>query len=341
MKSLSMLVLFMGALVVNAPSVRAAYVKGQNWADRVIEHTSRIQRFGQPGCAGGQFMDPNTHWWILGPPDCDVDGDGDAWTPDETGEGILDRDSATGWKGGGALNKDQEFVVTFDLGLEDYEDANDLVVCLHSGYKAKAFIWASVDGNDYTQVGEIAGRDGGLPGIPGYLVDVYLDFGGHFENAVHYVKVHREANGPDTGMFFDAIGSAVVMEPNSYDCEPDSCEQIHGYGWNLKSDLVPDCRIDEQDYEAFNGYFGLCNDPEDPTCGATDFEALGYRPSCCHGMWQSGLGLPADLNHDCHVDCYDLYILANEWLKYEESGICHCCGSTEADGDASATDSSF
>ncbi len=317
MKSRKILVLFAVLIAVNQTNLRAAYVRGQNWADRVIEHTARIQRFGKPGCSGGQFMDPNTHWWILGPPDCDVNNDGYAWTPDGTGEGIIDRDSVAGWKGAGDLNKDQELVVVFDIGLEDYEEIDDLVIRLYSGYKAKASVWASVDGNDFTQIGEIIGRDDGLPGIPGWLCDVTFDFSNRFDQPVQYLKVHRESNAPDTGMFFDAIGSAVVMEPSS-------CEQVHDYGWRLDSDLFPDCRTNFYDYALFAEDCAQCNDPEDPMCGATDFDALGYRPSCCHGMWQSGLGLVADLDHDCYVNCNDLYVLATQWLQENELGIYPC-----------------
>jgi len=335
MKSRTARMLFVGVCILglNQASLRAAYVEGQNWADRVVEHTSRIQRFGQPGCAGGQFMDPNNRWWILGPPDCDVDGDGNAWSVQETEGVAVDRDAVAGWKGGGALNQDQELVVAFDVGLEDYLDSTDLVIRLYSGYQASASVWASVDGNDFTQLGAIVGKDDGLPGIPGKLVDVYFDFGGRFDDVIRYVKLHRNANGPDTGMFFDAIGSALVVVPEACDCEPNSCAQIHDYGWNLSSDLVADCCIDEQDYEVFHSYFGLCNDPEDPNCGATDFDALGYRPSCCHGMWQSGLGLPADFNHDCRVDFYDLQIMVDQWPGYKESRTCHGCEPSEASND--------
>ncbi|MBN2317312.1 MAG: hypothetical protein JXM79_25540 [Sedimentisphaerales bacterium] len=320
MKWLKMFIVLIGISFATQRSVHAAFVKGQNWADRVVEYTSRIQSYGLPGCTEGQLMDPNTEWWILGPPDSDVDGDGDAWTVDESDESI-DRDSLAGWKGGGELNKDQEFVVAFDTGLEDYLDDNDLVIRLYSGYKGKASVWASVDGVDYIQLGEIVGQDGGLPGVPGMLADVYFDFEGRFEDTVQYIKLTRMTNGSDTGMFFDAIGSAVVMEPDSYDGGPDSCEQIHRYGWDLESDIVSDCTIDEQDYEAFHESFGLCNDPQDPACAAA-FDGLGSAPSSCHGVWQSGLGLSADLNQDCYVDMNDLKILVDQWFEYNESGTC-------------------
>ncbi len=123
----------------------AAYIKGQNWADRVVSYTTRIQRFGKPGCTGGVLMNPHTTWWILGPNDCDQNGDMDAWSTDPNSQETIDYDYAAGWKGGGPLNKDQELVVWFNIALEDYENADDLVIRLHCGYKARASVWASID----------------------------------------------------------------------------------------------------------------------------------------------------------------------------------------------------
>ncbi len=295
----------------------AAYIKGQNWADRVVSYTPRIQRFGKPGCTGGVFMDPNTTWWVLGPNDCDQNGDMDAWSTDEYGQETIDYDYVAGWKGGGPLNKDQEIIVWFDIGLQDYEDADDLVIRLYCGYKARASVWVSADGNDFTKIGEIAGRDGGVPGTPGIIYDAYFDFDGLFDEEVHYIKVHRETAAPDTGLFFDSFASAVVVEPNT-------CEDVTYYGWNLRSDLHWDCRIDFLDYARFTSDFTKCNDPNNPNCDFSAFIDLGYRPLSCHGMWQSGFGIESDLNRDCYVDLLDLAVLADEWLKCNDPQDGHC-----------------
>jgi hypothetical protein len=289
----------------------AAYVRGQNWADKVVSYTPRIQRFGKPGCTGGILMDPNTAWWVLGPNDCDQNGDMDAWSTDEYGRETIDYDYVAGWKGGGVLNKDQEIILWFDIGLQDYEHADDLVIRLYCGYKAMASVWASVDGNDFSKIGQVAGRDDGIPGTPGLLYDAYFDFGGLFSEEVHYVKVHREAATPDSGMFFDSFASAVVIKP-------DTCEQVGYYGWSLNCDLYQDCYVDFRDYASFANSFGRCNDPDNPDCDFTIFENLGFRPMPCYGIWQSGYGIGSDFNQDCYVDLLDLAAFANEWLECNE-----------------------
>jgi len=37
-------------------------------------------------------------------------------------------------------------------------------------------------------------------------------------------------------------------------------------------------------------------------------------PADCSDVWQKGLGLPSDLNHDCYVNLIDFSILADQWL---------------------------
>lgn len=297
-----------GSVPESGDIIGITYVEGQNWASRVESYTPRIQRFGKPGCTGGVFMDPNTAWWVLGPSDCDQNADMDAWSTDEHGQETIDYDYVAGWKGGGALNEDQEITVSFNIGLHDFEDADDLVIRLYCGYKARASVWASVDGNDFAKIGEIAGRDGGLPGTPGMLYDAYFDFGGAFNQEVHYIKVHRETALPDSGMFFDSFASAVVMEPKT-------CEEVGRYGWGLASDVYRDCHVDHQDYAMLIRDWQRCNDPNNPDCDFTAFLPLGYIPSSCHGMWQSGFGIDSDLNRDCYVDLLDLVVLGDEWLN--------------------------
>jgi len=264
-------------------------------------------------------MDPNTTWWVLGPSDCDQNGDMDAWSTDEHGQETIDYDYVAGWKGAGPLNEDQEMVLWFDIGLEDYEDSDDLMIRLYCGYKARASVWASADGNAFTKLGEIAGRDSGVPGTPGLLYDAYFDFNGVFTEEVHYVKVHREGTAPDSGMFFDSFASAVVIEPNT-------CEDVTYYGWNLRSDIHRDCRIDFLDYASFTADLTKCNDPDNPDCDLSAFIKLGYRPSSCHGMWQSGFGIDSDLNRNCYVDLLDLVVFADEWLKCNnpQDSRCQC-----------------
>jgi hypothetical protein len=311
------LVFFFGWIVYSAVGPASAfYVKGQNWADKVVSYTERIQRFGQPGCIGGVLMDPNTTWWVLGPNDCDQNGDMYAWSTDSNGQ-IIDYDYVAGWKGGGPLNENQELVLWFSIGLEDYESSDDLVIRLYSGYKAIASVWASVDGNEFTEIGKIVGTDGGVPGTPGMLYDAYFDFRGLFSEEIHYVKVHRETVAPDTGMFFDSFASAVVIEPNT-------CEEVAYYGWSLRSDVYRDCYVDLRDYAVLTNDWQRCNDPNNADCNFPASLSFDDLPSCCYGMWQSGFGISSDLNRDCYVDLLDLADFVNEWLKCNdpEDGWC-------------------
>jgi len=298
-------------------SIRAAYVRGQNWADKVVSYTPRIQRFGTPGCTGGVLMNPNAMWWVLGPSDCDQNGDMDAWSTDANGLQTIDYDYVAGWKGAGAMNEHQELVVWFNIGLQDHNDIDDLVIRLYCGYKAHASVWASVDGNDFARIGEIVGRDDGIPGTPGLLYDAYLDFKGLFTKDVHYIKVHRETATPDSATFFDSFASAVIIEPNT-------CEEVAYYGWSLPSDINRDCHIDFNDYALLISNWRKCNDPNNAACDFTAFSTLGYLPSCCHGIWQSGFGINADVNQDCYVDFLDLVVFADEWLRCNDPQSSRC-----------------
>lgn len=316
-KQLTNILLCTWTLTTLVNPASAAYIKGQNWADKVVSYTPRIQRFGTPGCTGGVLMDPHTTWWVLGPSDCDQNADMDAWSTDANGLQTIDYDYVAGWKGSGPLNEDQEMIMWFDIGLDDYQDANDLVIRLYCGYKAVASVWASADGNDFIRIGQIEGRDGEIPGTPGLLYDAHFDFGGLFSREVHYIKVHREATAPDTGMFFDSFASAIVIKPNT-------CEEVDYYGWSLASDLCRDCYVNFRDYAIFADNLGRCNDPNNVDCNFPPSLPPDDLPSSCYGMWQSGYGIDSDLNRDCYIDLLDMAVFADEWLKcnYPQDGRC-------------------
>ncbi|MFZ2149466.1 MAG: hypothetical protein WAV28_19825 [Sedimentisphaerales bacterium] len=298
--------------VVFAGAAEARYIRGRNWADSVDLYTERIQNYGLGGCGGGPLMEPNTTWWVLGPSDCDADGDMDSFTEDVNGELTIDSDYVGGWRGGGEVNKNQEIILKFDYGLKDIPEANDLVIRLYCGGGARCSVWASPDGNDindFVKIGEVIGYYDEIPGTPGKLYDAYFDFNGVFLSDVHYLRVYREAIGADTGMFFDSFASAIVMDPNS-------CEEVALFGWSIESDINLDCCVNFSDYAILVSQWHKCNDPNNPDCDHTGFPLANQPLSCCYGVWQSGFGMEADLNHDCYVDIMDLAKFASDWLRY-------------------------
>jgi hypothetical protein len=289
----------------------ARYIRGRNWADSIEYYTERIQNYGLGGCGGGFLIEPNTTWWVLGPNDCDMDGDMNAFTEDVNGELTIDNDYVAGWRGGGAVSKNQEIILKFEYGLKDVPETSDLVIRLYCGGKARCSVWASAesnDVNDFVKIGEIVGHYDEIPGTPGKLYDVFFDFGGIFLDDVHYLRVYRETVGADTGMFFDSFASAAVAEPNC-------CEEVALFAWSLDSDINSDCYVDFLDYAILISQWHKCNDPHNSDCDHTGFPDPNQPPSSCYGVWQSGFGMQADLNRDCYIDIMDLAEFASDWLR--------------------------
>lgn len=172
----------------------ADMIDGKNWADEVAEYSSKIQNYGSPGCEHGTLMDPSTEWWLTGPSDADVNGNGYAW---DWTEG--DQDYVAGWK---ANAPDEYIVVRWLTGIPDVPGA-DLVVHVYGGPWAEADVLASIDATSYTSIGTIGG------GMSGYFRDEEFDFAGLFGSDVYFLKLVRTANGAQTGMFFDSFAGAV------------------------------------------------------------------------------------------------------------------------------------
>jgi hypothetical protein len=303
-----MLVTVFGFLI---DAVEARYVRGRNWADSVEHYTERIQNYGVGCGVSGVLMEPNTMWWVLGPNDCDLDSDMDAFTENVNGELTIDNDYVAGWRGGGLANMNQEIILKFDYGLKDIPEANDFVIRLYCGGKARCSVWASEESsevNNFVKIGEVVGHYDEIPGIPGRLYDAFFDFNGTFLDDVHYLRVYREAAGSDTGMFFDSFASATVVEPNS-------CEEVGLYGWSINSDIYSDCYVNFSDYAILISQWHKYNDPSNPDCDHAGFLDPNQPPSSCHGLWQSGFGMEADLNRDCYVDITDLIEFAGDWLR--------------------------
>jgi hypothetical protein len=191
MKTRFVLTILTSWSLLQAASTEASIINGMNWADDVTEYTAAIQNYG------GILLDESTKWWLTGLPDADVDGNGYAWD-------AVDTDAVAGWRSNAP---DEYIVMNWTAGIPDVS-GDDLVIRRYGGPSASADVFASRDGFSYRQIGTIAG------GVPGYFQEEALDLAGMFETPVHYVKVVRASNGPQTGMFFDSF-AAVVPEPVS------------------------------------------------------------------------------------------------------------------------------
>ncbi|MCK5272189.1 MAG: hypothetical protein KAJ52_06410 [Sedimentisphaerales bacterium] len=285
---------------VFSDSAVAGYVRGRNWADSVVSYTEYIQNSGFVPGSEAELMAPSTTWWVLGPSDADVDpngtGNGYAWDP-------CDMDYVAGWRYPNQPH--QEIVVEFDISLDDVSDANSVVIHMYCGPYAEASVWAATDDDpdNFIQIGTIAGVEDGIPGTSGYFYDARFNF--TIDN-VRYIKVHRETSFGGTGMFFDSFASADVIEPTSR-------AEVAYYGWCITSDLNKDCYVNLLDFALFTTSWLTCNSPTDGNC---DHSSLpDPPPSICHGLWQSGYGIDADLNHDCYINVSDLAVFTEEWLE--------------------------
>lgn len=184
---LAMLTFFIG--VVGAS--HGALVDGVYWADEVTDWTGDVQNYG------GELMTKDTAWWLTGPPDADVDGNDYGWDD-------VDNDYVGGWRASGGAS----ITVYFEVSIWDV-NGPDFLIHEYAGPNASASVWASSDNLEYVQVGELGG------GTPGYFTDDWIDLDGLVRNA-HYIRVIREASGPQTGTFIDALGapwSALIPEP--------------------------------------------------------------------------------------------------------------------------------
>lgn len=137
-----------------------------------------------------------TTWWLTGPPDADQNDNGYAWD-------LGDTDTVTGWRSSGAA----DFTLRFDTALAD-QPGDDLLVVGYGGTGGQFSVHASPDGDNYVLVGSASGAGAG------YLTNYWFDYAGRV-NDVRYVKILREVSGPQTGMFFDAIGGYIIPEPSA------------------------------------------------------------------------------------------------------------------------------
>ncbi len=164
------------------------------WADDVAAWTGDVQNYGL--YASPELMTAATAWWLTGPPDADQNDNGYGWdTPD-------DQDTVAGWRASGACS----FTVHFDTALKDLA-GDDLEIVTYGGPSGESSVWAGATDveEDYVQVGTIGA------GTAGHFDELWFDFAGLMDD-VHYVKIVRETNGPQTGRFFDAVGG-VTPEP--------------------------------------------------------------------------------------------------------------------------------
>ena len=214
--------LIIGVLTTSlAVSAKAEIIDGVNWADEVHDHSANIQNYN------GVLMDESVEWWLTGSPDADVNENGYAWDP-------IDQDSVGGWRS----TFPNEFITLYwETGLPDLA-GDDLIVRFYGGGGSDADVYAAVDGVEFQLIGAFNG------GTAGYFQDATFDFNGLFDECVHYVKITRAASGPQTGMFFDAVGGGFLV-----------------------GDIDGDCDVDLSDLAGLLGLYGLCD-------GDPGFDAL-------------------------------------------------------------------
>ncbi|MBN1590072.1 MAG: hypothetical protein JW888_11195 [Pirellulales bacterium] len=192
------------AVLAAAGFAAAAVVGDQNWADDVEIYTENIQNYAHV------LMDDSTTWWLTGPPDATQTDD---------------------FVGGWCANAPGEYIVMHWASPLVDLPGDDLVVRLFSGPAASAEVLASVDGVTYTSIGTLGG------GTPLAYREEMFDFDERFAGDVSYVMLQRDANGPQTGVFFDALGSTVVPEL-------------------IPGDANNDKRVDETDAQALARHWG-------------------------------------------------------------------------------------
>jgi len=297
-------------------AVQARYIEGINWADSVFSHTDKIQSWadgycGGPGSVSMNANTPATTWLVLGPSDADGNGNMYAWDF-EAG----DKDYVAGWRTGSSMHADQEIIVKFNAGLRDTV-GNDIVIRMFCGPIAEASVWASTDGNDFLQIGTIAGQLYGTPGSDGELYDAFFDFDGRFADDVHFIRVFREVTEPKSGMFFDSFSTAYIDVPND-------CNEVGLFGWALVGDIDQNCYVNLEDFAMLANQWQKHNDPNDPGVDASLFDDPNSIPSSCHGVWQAGTGLDSDTNHDCKVDFLDLQAFAEDYLNCNNPNDTNC-----------------
>jgi len=294
----------------------ARYIKGVNWADSVVSYTDKIQSYMDGGCGetGTHYMQvdtPATTWWVLGYSDVDGNGNMYAWDFEDD-----DRDYAAGWRSSGISNAGQEFIVKFEIGLEDIA-GDDLVIRMFCGPLAVASVWASVDSVEFVQIGTIEGALNAIPGEGGYLYDAHFDFNGAFSGDVHFVKVYREIVTSQSGMFFDSFGSACIELPTV-------CNEVGLFSWALAGDTNGDAYVNFEDFAVMANYWQKCNDPQAADFDISLFADADSIPSNCHGVWQAGMGMDADVNKDCRVNLLDVLMFTEKYLQCNNPEDSNC-----------------
>ncbi|MFA5293171.1 MAG: hypothetical protein WC496_09080 [Phycisphaerae bacterium] len=310
-------IIYITLIVLNINAMLyARYVNGINWADSVVSYTDKIQSWADGYCGGpgSHYMDSNTPattWWVLGESDADGNGNMYAWDFEDG-----DRDYVAGWRSGGASNSEQEFIVKFETGIKDVS-GNDIVIRMFCGPLAAASVWASSDGETFVQIGTIEGRLNEIPGESGWLYDAYFDFAGSFADDVHFIRVFREVTSQQSGMLFDSFSTAYIELPIV-------SNEVGLFGWALAGDTNKDGYVNFEDFAVIANYWQKCNDPNEPDFDVSLFADVDSVPSSCHGVWQAGMGMDADINKDCRVNLPDVQVFSEKYLECNNPEDSNC-----------------
>ena len=128
----------------------------------------------------------------------------------------------------------------------------------------------------------------------------------------------------------DELDLGTRQCPSDGNCrKDDDCslfrEVVGGlFGWALAGDINKNCYVNLEDFAMLANQWQKCNDPNAADFNESLFDDPNSIPSTCHGVWQAGMGLAADLNHDCRVDYSDLSAFAEDYLNCNNPDDSNC-----------------
>ena len=229
----------------------------------------------------------------------------DAANADEDGYNTTDYDTATQWFTGPEGDVIDDVSATWTGGT--WQSLGNFADCGSYCYEAATHV-DSVTGEivyelampayAHRTTGELVTLQAG--DIVG--CDVVIDS----KSAAGFGVLSANADGgkyADAGAFQDWN---LVIEP--YDTR--SCGD-----WGYRpGDINTDCHTNLLDFAMIAAEWMLCYDPDPHQCPPPD-DPDPDPMTPCEGMFHLGFGRAEDVNQDCHIDIFDLLMIADHWLE--------------------------